>query len=1108
MSSVYTNDLRLEEIGSGEQSGTWGDTTNTNLELIAEAFSFGTEAITTNADTHTTTIADGSTDPGRSIYLKYTGTLDSACTITLGPNTVSKVWFIENATSGSQNIIISQGSGANVTIGNGAVKMVYSDGAGSGAAVVDALVDLDLTGTTTIAAANISGDLDVDGTANLDVVDIDGALTQDGGAVFNESGADVDFRVESTNSTHMLFLDASADAIGIRKNDPSFGLDVGVPMRVITADNSDTLTLTSTDTDASKGPNLVLKRDNNSGAGDDLLGTIDFIGEDAGNNLTSYVTMSTMIQDVTGGSEDGRFQLKLQSGGTARNILDITGSNVIHFNSDGEDINFRYDSDTVANALFVDGATGYVSTGTLGTSNTRLGVNAGDAITSGGNYNVLIGDEAGTAITTGGNNVAVGYAALKTEDGNGYNVAVGAEALETLNAGANAYNVAVGYQAGHDVTTGKYSTYIGGQTGQNITTGTYNTAVGQAALNDDTTGQRTTAIGYGALSTQNFTGSQISYNTAVGYVAGTALTTGQSNSLVGYAAGDALTTGYANTVVGSAALSAEDTGRKNVAIGAGTLENQNNDVDNHNTAVGYNAGLDLTTGVESTFIGSLAGDNITTGSYNVAVGVGALSTDQLGSKSVAIGNASLFSQNPGTATDMFNVAIGHVAGENITTGIENVAVGALALDAAVANNYNVAVGYRALSSDTRGHRSVAIGNDALLNQNPSTAFDVHNVAIGQNAGNQITTGYTNTIVGGLAGDAISTADGNTAMGYGALGAEAKGAKNTAIGQQALSEQSNSTTANPGNVAVGYACHYSNLTGSGNSALGTYAGYYVKSNNNTMIGYQAMNGNSSSNTTGSNNTAVGYRAGYQIQGAGTNHTFMGFNAGYNTTSGSQNVGIGAYALENNTTSGFCVAVGTFALGLCTGSSNIAIGNAAGYNVTSGGNNIAIGLDSLRAGSPGGTQTTGSNKIGLGDENISSFNCQVSLTVASDERDKTDFTALDLGMDFVKALKPYTFRWDKRINYADKSVEDWRNSVDLDKLSNDGTHKEDQLDIGFKAQDVKALEEASNYKISDKTNLTVDQSDDGKQYSMKYEKLVPILVKAIQELEARVATLEGA
>ncbi len=50
--STYDNDLRLEEITTGAQSGTWGDTTNVNLELIAEAFSYGTEAITTNADTH------------------------------------------------------------------------------------------------------------------------------------------------------------------------------------------------------------------------------------------------------------------------------------------------------------------------------------------------------------------------------------------------------------------------------------------------------------------------------------------------------------------------------------------------------------------------------------------------------------------------------------------------------------------------------------------------------------------------------------------------------------------------------------------------------------------------------------------------------------------------------------------------------------------------------------------------------------------------------------------------------------------------------------------------------------------------------------------------
>ena len=109
MASTFDNNLRLREMGTGDESGTWGARTNENLELIGEALGFGTEAITTNADTHTTTIADGATDPGRAMYLKYTGALDSTCTITLAPDTISKLWFIENATSGSQNIIIKQG---------------------------------------------------------------------------------------------------------------------------------------------------------------------------------------------------------------------------------------------------------------------------------------------------------------------------------------------------------------------------------------------------------------------------------------------------------------------------------------------------------------------------------------------------------------------------------------------------------------------------------------------------------------------------------------------------------------------------------------------------------------------------------------------------------------------------------------------------------------------------------------------------------------------------------------------------------------------------------------------------------------------------------------
>ena len=81
------------------------------------------------------------------------------------------------------------------------------------------------------------------------------------------------------------------------------------------------------------------------------------------------------------------------------------------------------------------------------------------------------------------------------------------------------------------------------------------------------------------------------------------------------------------------------------------------------------------------------------------------------------------------------------------------------------------------------------------------------------------------------------------------------------------------------------------------------------------------------------------------------------------------------------------------------------------------------------------------------------------------------------------------------------------TDLNSITNDGTHKDAQLDLGFKAQEVEALEVAAGYKKEDETNLVIDLTDDGTKYGIKYEKLVPILVKAIQELEARVKELEG-
>ena len=183
MASTFVNDLRLEEMATGENSGTWGTRTNANLELIGEALGFGTEAITTNADTHTSEIADGATDPVRAMFVQYTGTLDSACTITITPNTISRVHIIENATSGSQNIIIKQGSGATVTIPNGKTSIVYLDGAGSGAAVVDALTDLNIAGTfnaasdiTAAGTLNATGDTSAGDSAALGFASADGCI--------------------------------------------------------------------------------------------------------------------------------------------------------------------------------------------------------------------------------------------------------------------------------------------------------------------------------------------------------------------------------------------------------------------------------------------------------------------------------------------------------------------------------------------------------------------------------------------------------------------------------------------------------------------------------------------------------------------------------------------------------------------------------------------------------------------------------------------------------------------------------------------------------------------------------------------------------------------
>ena len=154
--ATYVNNLRLKEITTGDEDGTWGTSTNTNLELITDALGYGTKQFAADSN-ETFTIPDATADGARALYLKFTSavSLTGTRTATLGPNTVSKMWMIENATTGGQSIAIKQGSGAEVTIGTGEKVFVYTDGAGTGAAVFNA--NPTEAGAGTVSSVNVSG---------------------------------------------------------------------------------------------------------------------------------------------------------------------------------------------------------------------------------------------------------------------------------------------------------------------------------------------------------------------------------------------------------------------------------------------------------------------------------------------------------------------------------------------------------------------------------------------------------------------------------------------------------------------------------------------------------------------------------------------------------------------------------------------------------------------------------------------------------------------------------------------------------------------------------------------------------------------------------------
>lgn len=168
MASTYTTNTGLEKPATGEQSGTWGDTTNTNFDLI-DRLTHGVGTISLSGTTHTLTTSDGALSEGQYVVLVLGGSPSGTNTITISPNDQTKLFVVKNGSG--QNAIFTQGSGGNVTVSNGTSKIIYADGAGAGAEVVDVTNTIDIAGVVNATTFKIDGTEVTSTAAELNILD-------------------------------------------------------------------------------------------------------------------------------------------------------------------------------------------------------------------------------------------------------------------------------------------------------------------------------------------------------------------------------------------------------------------------------------------------------------------------------------------------------------------------------------------------------------------------------------------------------------------------------------------------------------------------------------------------------------------------------------------------------------------------------------------------------------------------------------------------------------------------------------------------------------------------------------------------------------------------
>ena len=201
-----------------------------------------------------------------------------------------------------------------------------------------------------------------------------------------------------------------------------------------------------------------------------------------------------------------------------------------------------------------------------------------------------------------------------------------------------------------------------------------------------------------------------------------------------------------------------------------------------------------------------------------------------------------------------------------------------------------------------------------------------------------------------------------------------------------------------------------------------------------------------------------------------NTVLGSGAGQANTTGSSNTAVGNSSLSSNTTGGNNVAIGQNAgLANTTGNNKTFVGNQANASANNLTNSTALG---------NGASVATANTIVLGNSSIITLRCNATLSNLSDKRDKKDITPLEAGINFIEKLQPVNFKWNMR----------------------DGG-KIDIPETGFIAQDLQQVQKETNTVIP---NL-VDDRDSEKIYA-SYGTLLPVMVKAIQDLNNKIKDLE--